>query len=272
MPSVRKGLRMAIKLDKSMLAKNLVLNHKLVQHIDRVLGEGDSTWSAKFEPKVGDDAWHPSGDCVPSPYVLYHKALDALAGTQVAPHPASLQKTFTVGHFWHHYLQHIIVERLGFAKPEAIEVRGKREWGPKVEKRYFSDVHDPVWCTESKPFHWATGSADIAPCSIPVHGDYLVDIKTMGAHDFKPPRLPAWCAEKYECQLNIYMDWFDLDQAIILAVCKDSPHDFKEFHFERNQPLIDAIYFKWQLVSDCLDQGVEPDFAYNVALPIKGPS
>lgn len=243
---------MAIKLDKSMLAKNLVLNHYLVQHIDRAIGEGEMSWDAKFEPKVGDDAWHPSGDCTPSPYVLYHKAVDAVEGTGLNPHPVSLLKTFTVGHFWHHYIQHIVVERLGFATWDEVEVRGESRWA-------------------DKPFHWATGSADIAPCRIPVHGDFLVDIKTMGAHDFRPPRLPAWCASKYECQLNIYMDWFDLERAIILAVCKDSPHDFKEFHFVRNQPLIDAIYTKWKLVGDCIDQGVEPDESFDIPLPIQGP-
>jgi hypothetical protein len=48
--------------------------------------------------------------------------------------------------------------------------------------------------------------------------------------------------------MNIYMDFFDYDRALILAINKDTPHDFKEFEFRRNQPLIDVIYDKWKFV------------------------
>jgi hypothetical protein len=239
----------AIKLKSSPFVKNLIKGHKLANHIDKVIGEGEFEWSAKFKPKVGDDAFHPSGDCLPSAYALYSKAVDMDEGK---PHPASLLKTFTVGHFWHHYIQHIVVERLAFADWSDIERKAKSRWG-------------------DGPFHWASGAADIAPCRIPVHGDYLVDIKTMGSHDFKQSGLPNWCAPKYEAQVNIYMDWFDLEKTIILCVSKDSPHDFKEFEFHRNQPLIDAIYSKWKLVSDCIDQGVAPPEDYEIPLPLVGP-
>lgn len=242
---------MAIKLKKDAFVKNLIKRHKLASHIDKAIGEGEFVWEAKFEPKQGDDAWHPSGDCIPKPYTLYHKAM---AAQESSSSPSvGLLKAFTVGHFWHHYLQHLIVERLGFASWDEIEVRGERRWG-------------------DKPYQWATGSADIAPCHIPVHGDYLVDIKTMGSHDFKQQGLPSWCAEKYEAQLNIYMDWFDLERAIILCVSKDSPHDLKEFEFKRNQPLIDAIYDKWKLVGKCVEEQIEPPEDYDVPLPIIGPA
>lgn len=240
---------MAIKLKKDAFVKNLIKGHKLAGHIDKAIGEGEFEWSAKFEPKVGDDGWHPSGDCTPNAYSLYQKAITL---EEAKPHPASLLKTFTVGHFWHHYLQYIVVERLGFATWDDIEVKGERRWGEGAYK-------------------WATGSADIAPCRIPVAGEYLVDIKTMGSHDFKQNGLPNWCAPKYECQVNIYMDWFDLERTIILCVSKDSPHDLKEFEFRRNQPLIDAIYGKWKLVGDCLDAGIAPPEDYETPLPLVGP-
>jgi hypothetical protein len=74
-----------------------------------------------------------------------------------------------------------------------------------------------------------------------------------------------------ECQLNIYMDFFDLERGMILGVQKDSPHEFREFHFDRNQPLIDALYNKWRLVAMCLDENVSPPEGEDIGLPLKGP-
>lgn len=243
---------MAIKLKKTDFVRSLVKNHKLAGDIDKAIGQGEFEWSATFGPKVGDDAWHPSGDCVPSAIALYSKAQAVLAQEGATKPSVSLSKTFQVGHFWHAYIQHIVVEKLGYATWDDIEVRGQRRWG-------------------TGPFHWATGSADIAPCHLPVYGDYLVDIKTMGAHDFKQMGLPSWCAPKYECQVNIYMDWFDLERAIILCVSKDSPHAFKEYEYERNQPLIEAIYGKWGLVGACVEHNESPPEDYEVDLPLVGP-
>lgn len=239
---------LALRLDKSLLVKNLVLNHKLVQHIDKEIDKGEFEWKAEFIPKTEDDAFHPSSWCMPSAYTLYHMAL----GAEAKSPSVSLRKSFVVGHFWHAYIQQIVVESLGFATWDQVERRGETRWG-------------------DGPYHWATGAGDIAPCTIPAHGEYLIDIKTMGTHDFRPNKLPNWCAAKYECQVNIYMDWFDLDRALILCVQKDSPHDMKEFSFSRNQPLIDAVYGKWKLVSECLDKNVEPPEDYHVEMPIEGP-
>lgn len=239
---------MAIKLDNSKFVRNLVKGHKLVPHLDNALGKGEFNWEAKFESKQADDAFHPSGDCVPTAHQLYTKAT-AYADTTVS---ASMLKTYTVGHFWHAYIQHIVVEKLHFANWQGIERQKVKRWA-------------------AGPYGSMRGAADIAPCSIPVHGDYLVDIKTMGGHDYRQNGLPKWCAPKYECQVNVYMDWFDLEKCIILCVSKDSPHDFKEFLFERNQPLIDAIYAKWQLVKDCYDASIEPDPSYDPNLPLLGP-
>jgi hypothetical protein len=238
---------MAVKLKKDAFVRNLIKNHKLVNHIDKAIGTGEFTWSASFGTKKGDDAFHPSGDCIPSPYSLYLSR-----HSEPRPHTASMLKTFQVGHFWHAYIQHILVEQLNFCTWQEVERKGQRRWA-------------------EKPYHWATGSADIAPCRIPSQGEFLVDIKTMGAFDFKRQGLPTWCAPKYEAQVNIYMDWFDLDQAIILCVSKDSPHDFKEYLFQRNQQLIDAIYDKWELVAHCLAEDVEPDQDYDPELPLTGP-
>jgi hypothetical protein len=250
----------ALKLDKTALVKNLVKNHKLVPHLDKYIGAGEFSWSADFDPKVGDDAFHPSGHCTPTLNELYKMASGQL---HEAPLPVSLRKTFMVGHFWHAYIQYIVQE-LGFADESAIERRGEKVWAYLAPPGV--NGHRP------KPFHWATGSGDIAPCVIPGHGEFLVDIKTMGSHDYKRNGLPDWAAAKYECQINVYMDWFQQERAIILAVQKDSPHEMKEFHFERNNALIDSIYKKWELVSTCLDEGIEPPEDEDFYLPIAGPT
>jgi hypothetical protein len=257
---------MAIKLKRDQLVKNLSKKYKLATHLDKAIGKGEMEWKAEFREKKGDTGWHPSGDCLPSPYELYHQARSE-ERELLAP---GTYKTFAVGHFWHQYIQHIVVERLGFCGWDAIERHGDKGWTKELE-----DLIPEAGVTfegdRYKPFHWVSGSADIAPCEIPGHGTYLVDIKTMGSHDFRQAGLPTWCAAKYEAQVNIYMDFFDLEQAIILCVSKDSPHEFKEYIFERNPPLIEALYAKWKLVSACLDEEVEPDLTYIPALPIQGP-
>lgn len=248
---------MAIKLDTSKFVRNLANKHKLVPHLDRAIESGEFEWEYKFPgPKEQDDAWHPSGHCTPSVYDLWQMATSEPEERKL---PASLLKTFQVGHFWHQYLQFVTVEKLGFATWDEIECSATRSW-----------VSNPSFEDEPEPYHWVKGSADICPVHIPVHGDYLVDIKTMKSGDYKQNGMPRWCADKYECQANIYMDLFDIDRAIILCVLKDSPHDMKELEFVKNQPLIDAIYDKWHIVAECIATEVEPDIEFSIELPLKG--
>lgn len=247
---------MAIKLDTSKFVRNLANKHKLVPHLDRAIQGGEFEWSYEFPgPKKGDTAWHPSGHCTPSVYDLWSIATTEPAERKL---PASLLKTFQVGHFWHQYLQFVTVEKLEFAEWGEIECTGAKGWGD----------YGPGGGYE--PFHWVKGSADICPVHIPVHGEYLIDFKTMKSADYKQNGMPRWCADKYECQANIYMDLFNIDQAIIVCILKDSPHDMKEFEFVKNQPLIDAIYDKWHIAAECIATEVEPDIEFNIELPLKG--
>ncbi len=264
---------MATKFPKSShlnFNRNLVKRHKLVTHLDKFLATEPENFEFKYEPKKMDDAWHPSGSCMPSVTDLYagaHEYITAVNDPNVTfvkkQHPVSLQKTFLVGHFWHQLLQWAVVE-MGFAEPSAIEAVGIRGWGPEQSVGNAS-IGEYKWL----PYHWATGQADIAPCVIPEVGEYLVDFKTMGNHDYKTAGMPSWAADKYEAQINIYMDWFNMERALIVAVQKDSPHEMKEFEFERNQPLVDAIYDKWHFVSECLDHGEAPSKLDNEAFDLK---
>lgn len=245
---------MAIKLSKHSMARKLVTKTKLAIHIDRAIEEaGDFEWTYEHTAKKGDNAWHPSGDCTLTPRELFDKATGV---EEKQPIGAGLRKTFQVGHFWHGYLQHVVVELLEYADWNAIERSGQKIWAEENGK--------------PKPYHWCQGSADIAPIKIPGQGEFLVDFKTMGSFDFKRQELPDWSAAKYECQMNIYMDFFNLDQAIIVAINKDSPHELKEFIFDRNQSLIDTIYNKWQYVGDCLENGTIPDESEEWDLPVRG--
>jgi hypothetical protein len=239
--------------------KNLVKRHKFVTHLDTFLASEPTGFEFKYESKVGDNAWHPSGDCLPSVTDLYEKATTPYVPRDIS---SSLQKTFLVGHFWHQVLQWATVE-IGLAEPWAIECKREFDWSD-------SGGSFNTRLEDRKPYHWISGSADIAPLVLPNSDEYLVDFKTMGNHDYKSAGMPAWAALKYEAQINIYMELFDMEKSLIVAVQKDSPHDMKEFEFRRNQPLIDAIFDKWKFVSELVSANQPPSELDNEEFKLDG--
>lgn len=264
------------KLPKSKGYTKAFTKTKLGYLLDKELAKGEFIWEYKYSPKLEDNAWHPSSHCVPSLHELYIYAKHAKI---VAPPPkdgsagigknfnfraieAPLAKIFQTGHFWHQYLQEVCL-RAGWCEKHQIERNGKQGWG---EMWSIYPSHTPRYL----PYHWATGSADICPLDIPGHGEYLIDFKTMGSHQFRPNTPHELTMEKWECQLNVYMEFFDMEKAIILGINKDAPHDFKEFEFHRNQDLIDSLFAKWKLVAECLDEKVAPPEDEIWELPIKG--
>jgi hypothetical protein len=268
--------------------KDLGKKEKLVPYLDKAWETFDDPWTFDYTPKVGDHGWHPSGHCTPTVVELYDYALAFLKA-----HPPSLatiegeivtrppvermgarnRKAFMNGHYWHQAIQYVVVNKLGWCGPDDIERHGIKYWK--------SNEKDIVRWKDFRaaPFHYVTGSGDIVPCVAP-NWTGLVDIKTMKHDHFRAAGLPTdtyggdySTADKYECQVNIYMDLFKQDSAIILAVDKDTG-DFKEFMFERNQELIDVIYDKWKFVSHLLDTpGAEPLLSDNdlFPLPLTGP-
>lgn len=254
---------MSLKFPKSSdknFVRNLSKQYKLVPYLDKYLMSEVEGFEFTHSPKISDTAWHPSGDCTPAPSELYDKATGALVKE---PFGLGLMKTFMVGHFWHALLQKAVVD-LELAEPSAIERQGINVWEyiDSDDDEIIVDATSGIVATQKqkipKPYHWATGAGDVAPCVIPKFGEYIVDFKTMSSYQYKSNDIPAWAADKYEAQINIYMDFFDQEQALIVAINKDTPHDFKEFEFERNQPLIDAIYEKFRFVSHCIDEGIRP--------------
>ena len=244
------NMPMPTKFTKASFPRGLERNQILVPHLESY-DKWDQPWDFKYEPKEDDDAWHPSGDCLPDPATLYISKRDDERRV-IRP---TLQRTFLVGHFWHQVIQKVIVE-LGYAAPEDIERTGMKVWGTTIDYPSGKDYTDHV----PAPYHWARGQGDIAPLTMP-RWSGICDIKTMNTTDWheseKTGLLPLRFADKYTAQLNVYMDLFDMERALILAVNKDSSR-FIEFQFERNQILIDQIYEKWAYVGDCILDGTEP--------------
>lgn len=228
--------------------KDLSPKYKLAPKLEKAIRDFDEEWGFKYEPKEHDLFWHPSGHCVPLASELFDLAHDRLNDV-----PGDLEfkrkmaKYGQVGHFWHQFLQHIMV------RYEMVDASA-------IERQASKGINGRPWIlsTLPKPYELVIGNADVAPWNYKGH-DYIVDFKTMASRSFQQVTIPYDFAVKYECQMNIYMDFFDYDRALILAVNKDTPHDFKEFEYRRNQPLIDMIYAKWKFVAECLEDDERPD-------------
>lgn len=242
--------------------KDLSPKFKLVPKLDRAIQDFDEEWEFKYEPKKGDLFWHPSGNCVPVPSELYDMAMDKLHpnAEEDLAFKRKMSKFGPVGHFWHQFLQHIMV-RYEMVDKSCIERSAHKGWsdGGKFPDVLTTPSHGPIHDYQQwRPFTACVGSADVAPW-VYKGNEYIVDFKTMSSRSFQAVTLPSGFAAKYECQMNIYMDFFDYDRAMIVAINKDTPHDFKEFEFRRNQPLIDIIYDKWKFVAECITDEDRPD-------------
>lgn len=248
-----------IKLDKTQVTKNLGKKYKFVPFLEKAIADFEEEWQFVYQEKERDEYWHPSGHCIPDATELYAVATGDVASDSIS---GGLRKIFQVGHFWHQWLQHITLHKLEFCAPEAIERRAIRSWGGKeVAKVQIIEAGLSAGDWKPAPFHAVTGSGDIAPLETP-NWKGIVDFKTMNAANFAQQRIPSYFDAKYECQINIYMDLFDEGEAIILPINKDTG-EFKEFLYERNQPLIDTIYEKWEFVSACLEASEAPTQADN---------
>lgn len=212
--------------------KDLAKKEILVPHINNYLARADFPTAFDIEirtSKEPDDAFHPSSDCHPCECELYAK-FSGLAEKQELT--ATSHKNFFVGHFWHGLLQDVLCNRLEFCQPDDVE----------KELRW----QDYKW--------WARGFADIAKCDVPGKGSYLVDFKTMNSYSFQKPSLDLLA--KWQLQVACYMAWDNrVESAIIVGIQKDTPHEFKEFVFHRDDSLLEPIYDKWTKVKEALDQG-----------------
>jgi hypothetical protein len=185
------------------------------------------TWELVIENfREPDPHFHPSSDCYTDPYTLYLDKTDQLKSRPIS---ASLRKTFDVGHMWHRYIQNILID-MRLVAPENVE----RPLNPKL------------WTIGGRDFY-GRGTADLVDVDIPGHGQWLVDIKTMRKSDFESP--DETTMKKYRAQVNVYGEWLGVKRMLILAVCKDSPHDFREFIVQRDESVLDDVYGRWREAS-----------------------
>lgn len=209
--------------------KDLAKREILVPHINNYLARAD--FPEKFDVEIRtskepDDAFHPSSDCYPCECELYAKFSGQAEKQELT---ATSHKNFFVGHFWHGILQDILCDKLEFCDPTDVE----------KELRW----QDYEW--------WARGFADIAKCDIPGKGSYLIDFKTMNSFSYQKPS-PDLLA-KWELQVACYMAWDNrVESAIIIGIQKDTPHEFKEFVFHRNDDILNPIYEKWTSVAKAI--------------------
>jgi hypothetical protein len=267
----------------------LNLGYRVAPAIDQWLDENpEYRWTFTMEPKIGDDAWHPSGSCTPTVRELWETATGV---AKERPLTVSLKKTFGVGHYYHQWIQTILRDKLKWCTSENVERRGGRHWDPNPEFHChdYWDSPKAAWglfqseerdecgqrgLLKPAPYHWATGSADVAPLKLVDGTLVLFDIKSISSTDARSDAPPARYVDKWECQASIYMDWFpECEEAIFFGVSKDSPHGFREWVFKPNPDLVDAIYKKWMFVSEALDLDEEillSDNEYFEPLPLQG--
>lgn len=227
-------------MDTKKLVRSLMVNQGQILGplIDQYLARGNfpPTWELIIEnEKAWDPHFHPSSDAFADPSVLY---LDKTGQLKPRPIGASLRKTFDVGHMWHRYIQNVLVE-MGLVHIDNVE----RALQPKL------------FNVDGKEF-FGRGTADLVDVTIPGHGVWLVDIKTMNKENFQSPQEETM--KKYFAQVNLYGDWLSCPKMMILAVCKDSPHDFREWIVPRDEGTLDEIYDRWKYVSQCISSGTEP--------------
>lgn len=206
--------------------------------IDQYLARGKfpPTWELTIEnEKPWDPHFHPSSDSFADPDILY---LDKTGQLKRSPISASLRKTFDVGHMWHRYLQNVLIE-MGLVLAENVELPLQRL----------------LWTIDDREFY-GHGTADLVAVTIPGHGSWLVDIKTMGKENFQNPSEDTM--KKYYAQVNLYGDWLGTEKMLILGVCKDSPHDFREWIVPRDEATLNDIYSRWRFVSECIVNSVTP--------------
>lgn len=229
------------------LLRTLTVNHgaMLIPHLEAYAAAGKfpKTWDIQIvNYKEKDEFYHPSSHCFMPPIDLWRYRKGQLPSRPIS---AALRRTFDCGHMWHGYIQAMLLE-MGFVMPENVE---------RTVTHTFEGSYGPAT---------ARGTIDLFDVAIPgQHTPWLIDIKTMSKPEFESgPREQTWL--KWEAQVNCYMDWMNVDEAMILAVCKDSPHDFREYKVQRNPELVQEIYDRWSYVEYCLREKITPDDSYEV--------
>jgi hypothetical protein len=224
------------KLRKTMTAGHGAILVPLIDSYQRA-AKFPETWLIEIQNTKPDDGrFHPSSDCFTPVHELWMGKKGRLIREPISP---ALRRTFDCGHMWHRYIQNILID-MGLVSSE------------DVERYVIHNVHTKHGTAE------CAGTMDLAKVSIPGHGDWLVDIKTMNKPMFEQGADERTML-KWKAQVSCYMDWCGMNKAMILAISKDSPHDMREYQILKDQIMLDEIYDRWTYVAQCLRTGVEPE-------------
>lgn len=236
-----------MSFDSKKLLKTLTAGRGaiLVPHIEQYQYRGKFPKKWKIEirnEKLPDGHFHPSSDAFTPPSVLYQSLRGMLIHSKPSP---ALRRTFDCGHMWHGYLQEMLID-MGLVERDNVEKRIVAEREGKFGKFYGS------------------GTGDLIDVDIPGHGKWLVDIKTMNKPEFERGA-DEYTFKKWSAQVSCYMDWFEADKAMVLAISKDSPHNMREYQIQRDDNLLREIYDRWSYVRWCIDNNEIPsDGDYHV--------
>lgn len=202
--------------------------------------------------KESDDAFHPSSDSVGCARQIYERRQ---GGSAYAKPGAELNRTFQIGHLCHAWIQYIVCHELELCDESAIEREYRGTLCGQVADNSLDWRTDPVI---QNSIGWMRGHADIVPVEIPGKGPILVDIKTARSEVFNkvPEDNATW--EKYHAQCQLYMDWHDVDTAVVLYLNKNDSK-FKERIVRRDGDFVDAIYARWIAVAEAERAGVTPE-------------
>jgi len=216
-------------------AKHFTRGEILVPHLNNwfLAAEFPDEIELTLRPnKEKDGAFHPSS-ALACERALFAKLRGELPEEMTR---LDMEKVFMIGRFYHELIQWIVVDQLGFST-----------WD-QVEKR-----HEWDFVTAAGNPYKVVGFPDVARMDIPGQpAPVLLDIKTQAARLYGMNRLPGGLGEKYEAQTRIYLEFEDLDTAILLMCEKDNPHRFREVVVERDGAEVDRIVDGWDRVADAL--------------------
>ena len=234
------------KFDSKKLLRTLTVGRGsiLVPHIEayQQRGKFPEKWEIEIRNVKKDDGhFHPSSDAFMPPRDLWLKMQGRLIGKPISP---ALRRTFDCGHMWHGYLQSILID-MGLVQPENVE----RHTTYRIVTKHGTAI--------------GSGTGDLVDVTIPGHGEWLVDIKTMSKREFEQGA-NEYTMLKWQAQVSCYMDWFGSDKAMVLAISKDSPHQMREYEIVKDQNLLNEIYDRWTYVAECVRLGQEPEYEYQV--------
>jgi hypothetical protein len=200
---------------------------ELIPYLDSYLANhrNTGTYEVVNEFKPADRYFHPSGDCMKCKRLLFFEKSERF---HLPPQdiPPALTRTFHIGQAVHSLVQ-VWVKKMGELDGYPHSVMGP-EVSALDEKLNISGSIDDI-------------------IEFPSGKRYVLEIKTMNSNQFSRLTSPK---SDHLMQVQIYMLVMGVDEAIVLYIAKDWPHDMKEYKVKRGD--INVILRRWSKVKEAL--------------------